>query len=237
MATAATLTPAYINTLYCGCLPNKYTIQPEDLRNEIPVRCSCHMNTLEKIYHHPLLTPEELEIIVQAHSPVSFRKGDFLLKQGQTAKTYYCLEKGLIRSFAIDYNSNDITTGFMSDAMVVIDVASFFHRIPAAENLQALTDCTCAMIDFDAFQQLFHSISGFSEWGRTWMSQELFRLKQRSVAMITQSAGERYRNFFEYHPDIIRQAPLKHIATYLGITDTSLSRIRRDFLKNPPESP
>jgi hypothetical protein len=58
-----------------------------------------------------------------------------------------------------------------------------------------------------------------------------FALKQRSLAMITETAKERYKNLMYEHPDILQRASLKHVASYLGITDTSLSRIRKEITK------
>ncbi|MCW5910897.1 MAG: Crp/Fnr family transcriptional regulator [Cyclobacteriaceae bacterium] len=190
------------------------------------------MTTLQSIYRHPLLKPEELQAIVDAHEKTVYRKGDYFLKKGQTANEYYCLEKGLVRSYVIDFSGREITTGFIGENEIIIDVMSLFQRIPSSENIQALTDCVCYRIDFETFQQLYHSIHGFSEWGRAWMSESLFRLKQRSISMITDSASERYQALIRQHPEILKHAPLKHIATYLGITDTSLSRIRKDFVSS-----
>ncbi|MDO5524244.1 MAG: cyclic nucleotide-binding protein, partial [Bacteroidia bacterium] len=62
------------------------------------------------------------------------------------------------------------------------------------------------------------------------MAGELFRFKQRSIEMIAESATERYLKLIKEKPQVIRQAPLKYIATYLGVTDTSLSRIRKEIV-------
>lgn len=189
------------------------------------------METLEKIYGNAGMSSEGLKQIFAAHQKVTISKGDYLLKIGETANEYYCLEKGLIRSYVLDYNGNDITTEFFCDNQVVVEVNSLFQRIPSQENFQAITDCVCWKIDFESFQKLFHEIEGFSEWGRAWMSQALFYFKQRSVSMITHSATDRYLDLQNQRPQILKEAPLKNIASYLGITDTSLSRIRKDLSK------
>lgn len=189
------------------------------------------MEALKTLYQHPLLTEKELDIIFKAHEKVIFNKGDFLLKKGETANAYFCIEEGLIRSYVYDYDGKDITTGFVGKNEIAIDVVSLFHRIPTVEYFQALTDCECYSINLDNFQQLYHSIRGLNEWGRAWMSESLFLLKQRTISMITDSAGQRYKILQKQHPQILLQAPLKHIASYLGITDTSLSRIRKEQVK------
>jgi CRP-like cAMP-binding protein len=189
------------------------------------------MQTLQAIYQNPLLTKEELNTIFDAHTPVTFNKGDFLLKEGKVAKSYFCISEGMVRSYVYDFNGNDITTGFIGKNEIAIDVVSIFHQIPTVEYFQALTDCKCYVIDLDKFQLLYHTIKGFNEWGRAWMSKSLFDLKQRMISMITDSASDRYKTLQKQHPQILQQAPLKFIASYLGVTDTSLSRIRRELVK------
>lgn len=189
------------------------------------------MSALEIIYQHPLLSHAEVCAIISSHRKLCLKKGDFLLRKGQIANNYFCVEKGLIRSYVHDYDGNDITTGFIGENELAIDVVSLFHRIPAVENFQALTDCEGYSIDLNEFQELYHSIKGFNEWGRTWMSGSLFELKQRTISMITDSASERYKRLQARHPKILQQSPLKFIASFLGITDTSLSRIRKELVK------
>jgi len=184
---------------------------------------------LSQVYKHPLINPEELEKIMAAHRKVLFKKGEFVLREGETSHSYMILEKGLIRSYVIDYKGNDITTDFFCEGDLVIEVLSLFQRTPTQENIQTLTDCEVWEIDYEVFQELFHSISGFSEWGRLWMTGRLFHMKHRSVEILTASAKERYLKFIKEKPQVVLQSPLKFIASYLGITDTSFSRIRKEI--------
>ena len=175
------------------------------------------------------MTDKDLAIINALHKRVVYNKGDFYLRKGENPHSYLILQKGLMRSFVFDYDGNEITTHFFTEQEVVIEVLSLFKHASSEESIQALTECVCWEIDFEAFEKLFHTIPGLSEWGRAWFSEELSRFKQRSVQMITQRASERYMKLLKEKPQIIRQAPLKQIATYLGITDTSLSRIRKEL--------
>lgn len=184
---------------------------------------------LQQVYNHPLIELHELANLINAHKKVSFKKGDFILKQGDIADGYMILESGLMRSFAFDYKGNDITTDFFCNYDIAIEALSLFQRIPTTENIQALTDCDCWKLDFEVFQELYHSIPGFSEWGRLWMTNSLFQFKQRSVEMVTISAKERYLQLIKEKPQVVLQSPLKNIASYLGITDTSFSRIRKEI--------
>lgn len=189
-------------------------------------------DALRSMYQHELLSEKDLASVCDAHHPITFSKGEHILKTGTIADGYLVLESGLIRSYVIDYNGKDITTNFFVKNTLVIEVSSLFQRIPSQENIEALTDCVCWKIDFPIFQQLFHSMEGFSEWGRAWMSNSLFEFKQRSVSMITDSATERYHNLMQTKPEIFKHSSLKHVASYLGVTDTSLSRIRKETVKD-----
>lgn len=180
-------------------------------------------------YRHPLLTEEDLNKIESAHNRLRFGKGHVLLQEGQTANEYYILESGLIRAYVLDYEGNEITTEFFTEGEIVIVPTSLFQRIPSSETLVTVTDAILWKINFDEFQKLYHSIQGFSEWGRSWFSTQLFSMKQRSLDMITETATHRYLKLMKEKPQIIRYVPLKQIASYLGITSSSLSRIRKEI--------
>jgi len=183
------------------------------------------------VYQHLLFSEEDFHAIAAAHEKTEIAKGNFLLKSGEISNEYYLLEKGIVRSFVHDYNNNEITTEFFAENDIVIVPSSLFQRISSQETLQTLTDCVLWKIDFDKFQHLFHSVPGFSEWGRSWFTTQVFSLKQKSLDIVTETATNRYLKLLKEKPQIIQNAPLKQIASFLGITDTSLSRIRKDILK------
>lgn len=188
------------------------------------------MNVIFKyMYQHPLFTEDDLQKLAEAHVRVEFKKGDILLKEGEIAGEYYLLEEGLVRAFVHDFDNNEITTEFFTANEIVIIPSSLFQKIPSIENLQAVTDCVLWKIDYEKFQELFHNIQALREWGRMWFSFQVFAMKQRSLEMITETATNRYLKLMNEKPDIIKFAPLKQIASYLGITDSSLSRIRREI--------
>jgi CRP-like cAMP-binding protein len=159
------------------------------------------------------------------------QKGEFLLQEGQLSDEYLFLESGFIRSYTTDPEGNDITTNFYGARQVVFEVSSFFTRSKSKETIQALTDCRGYVISFSTLNNLFHTISEFREFGRSMLVKGYVALKQRTLALINETAEERYASLVNTEPAIFQHAPLKHIATYLGITDTSLSRIRREFQK------
>jgi CRP/FNR family transcriptional regulator, anaerobic regulatory protein len=184
---------------------------------------------LKDVYQHPLLEQTQLEKIYTGHTQVSFKKGDFILKAKELSNAYYIVTQGLLRSYVTDLEDNEITTNFFTEGEIAIEVLSLFQKIPSKEYMQAITDCTCWKIDFATFQNFFSTIPGFSEWGRTWFTQSLFAMKERSLSIIVDSAKERYLQLIQAKPAIAQLAPLKQIASFLGIKDTSLSRIRKEL--------
>lgn len=182
------------------------------------------------VYQYPSMTHADLDQITEKHEKVNYKKGEYLLREGQISDCYYILEEGIVRSFVYDFDGNDISTNFFCKDEIVIEVASIFHHIPTKENIVCLTDCTLWRIKFDDFQGLFETIPALTEWGRAWMAHQLFLTKKRALDMVSLSALDRYQQLLEEKPQILQQAPLKHIASFLGITDTSLSRIRKELV-------
>lgn len=185
---------------------------------------------LNHVFTSELFTPDEFKTILTKFKQIQYAKNDFLHNEGTVANYYWFVQSGFLRSYVHDFQGNDISTNFYAVGDVVIDWISFFQKIPAKENIQALTDCVAWRIDYDSFQELYHGIKAFSEHGRGTMVQGYFSLKERSIAMITEQAKDRYVRLLKEKPEIIQNVSLKHIATYLGITDTSLSRIRKELM-------
>jgi len=186
---------------------------------------------LKTIFNEQNFKREELEIIISQYERIEFSRNDFFIEEGHTANFYYFLESGYARSYVIDLEGNDITTKFYSSTDIIIDWHSYFLKTKCRENMQAITSCVAWKITFENFMKLF-SIEAFREVGRTRLVNNYFELKNHSVSIIADSAKDRYLNLIKLKVDIVQNVPLKQIATYLGITDTSLSRIRKEIADN-----
>jgi CRP-like cAMP-binding protein len=186
---------------------------------------------LLNIFNENNFKTEELQKILSQYERKEFSKNDYLIKEGTVADYYYFIESGFARSYVIDQEGNDITTKFFSGTDIVIDWHSYFLKTRCREYIQAVTPCVAWKISFENFMKLFH-IESFREVGRTRLINNYFELKNHSVSVIADAARDRYLNLMEAKPDIVQNVPLKQIATYLGITDTSLSRIRKDIIEN-----
>jgi CRP-like cAMP-binding protein len=177
-----------------------------------------------------IVTKNGLETIAADFEEVEFAKNEYLLKQGKVSNYFY-LAEGFARAFTFDTDGNEITTYFYSKDHVIFEAASFFLRSISTENIQAITDCKVYTTNFEKLNSLFHSVPEFREFGRAMLVKEFVAYKQRTLSMINKSAEERYADLLNTNSEIFRFAQLKHIASYLGVTDTSLSRIRKEFMK------
>ena len=186
---------------------------------------------LKTIFNEQNFKMEDLEKILSQYQRKEFAKNDYLIREGEIANFYYFMESGFVRSYAIDLEGNDISTKFFSSTDIVIDWHSYFLKTKCRENIQAITPCVAWKISFENFMKLFN-IEAFREVGRTKLINNYFELKNHSVSIIADPAKERYLNLINQKRDIAQNVPLKQIATYLGITDTSLSRIRKEIADN-----
>lgn len=171
------------------------------------------------------------EQIVSNFEGKTLPKNEYFLKEGKVSNEYLFLEEGFMRAFTHDLDGNEVTTYFYPKKRVVFEASSFFMRTVSTENIQAITDCKGYSITFEKLNILFHSIPEFREFGRAMLVKEFAAYKQRTLAMINKTAEERYANLISTNNEIFQYAQLKHIASFLGITDTSLSRIRKEFMK------
>jgi CRP-like cAMP-binding protein len=149
-----------------------------------------------------------------------------LLKEGQVANYIYFIERGLVRSYYLK-DGNEVCSWFMKEGDVIISVNSFFNRIPSYEYLQAIEDTTVYFIHYDQLQNIYKKFIEFNIVGRI-LTEKYYQLsEERLFLMRRQKASERYNHLLEHHPEILQRVPRTYIASYLGITLETLSRINK----------
>lgn len=156
-------------------------------------------------------------------------KNEYLLKENNISENTYFLEEGFIRSYTFDNNGSEVTTNIYSAPCFVNDFLSFFTQKPAKENYQTLTDCVLWQTNLQNVQNNFHTIPEFREFSRLLFVINYYKLHDRMLEMVKESATSRYSKLLEEHPNIFQNTSLKIIASYLGVTDSSLSRIRKEI--------
>ncbi|MEO8588378.1 MAG: Crp/Fnr family transcriptional regulator [Flavobacteriales bacterium] len=175
------------------------------------------------------MSPERLEQVVAEFQEAHVARNDYLLREEEVNDRYLIVGSGTLRAFTHDVRGDEVTTAFYGPGRIVFEVASFFQRIPSKENIVALTDVQGWELSYDRLNKLFHAFPEFRDFGRRVLVMGFTALKERTLGMIHDTAEERYARLLKMDPGLFQVAPLKHIASYLGVTDTSLSRIRKDF--------
>jgi CRP-like cAMP-binding protein len=162
-------------------------------------------------------------------TPKIYPAGYFLVRENEVSNEYCLLGEGLFRAYTHNTDGEEVTTAFYTGQQIVAEPWSFFTRVPARENIQALSESTGWSISFDEVQHAFHSLPEFREFGRRLLLGAYVRLKERMLSAIHQTAEERYVQLLAQEPDIFRHAKLRQVASFLGVTDSSLSRIRKEI--------
>lgn len=155
-----------------------------------------------------------------------FEKKTFLLKEGQTCNYIYFMQQGLVRSYYTK-DGNEICSWFMKEGDVIISVDSFYNRKSSYEFIEAIEDTSVYYIHYDELQLLYKKFIEFNIVGRV-LTEKYYQLsEERLFSMRKQKAAERYNFLLSHHPEIFQRVPRKYIASYLGITEETLSRINK----------
>lgn len=187
------------------------------------------MKLQEYLINIKSMSDEKADLISTYFSEAVIVKGTLLIQEGKTSKFSYFLETGIIRCYIVDFSGNEVTTRFFSAPDFLNDYLSFFEQKPSQENYELLTDCVIYSISYENVQHCFHNIPEFREWGRMLLTLNYAYVNKRMIAFHKETAQERYLNLENKYPEIIQNIPLHMIASYLGITKYSLSRIRKEI--------
>lgn len=155
----------------------------------------------------------------------------YLLQQGDTCKYESFVCQGFLRSFYIDQAGNDHTLHFAREDWWVSDLASFVSREPATRNIIALEPSVLLQLDYARRNELLREIPAFERFWRILNESYAIAQDSRILENITLSGAERYAAMLEKYPGIEQRLPLKHIASYLGMTPVFLSQIRKNNVK------
>ncbi|MEO1434981.1 MAG: Crp/Fnr family transcriptional regulator [Bacteroidota bacterium] len=155
----------------------------------------------------------------------AYQKGDFLLKEGQYARRLIFIEEGTLRTFYVHENK-EVTSWFYTEGYFVSSWNSFYTGTASYESIEALSDCTVYWIDSDRYQQLIEDHTGFERFARITAEQQLAFLDSFSKGYIYFTAKQKYEHLIRFIPDIELRVKLGQIASFLGISQETLSRIR-----------
>jgi CRP-like cAMP-binding protein len=153
------------------------------------------------------------------------QKKEYLLKSGHVCRNICFIKKGLVRCF---YNRGDmeICSWFMKEGDFIISVESFFTQKESFESIQALEDCEMYCIEYVELQLLYKKFPEFNFIGRILTEKYYVLSEQRLYSLRMQRSSERYQFIMNNYPELIQRVPSKYIASYLGVSEETMSRIR-----------
>lgn len=184
-------------------------------------------------YFHSLFTIEKetVEKITETFKDFKLKRNTRLLdKETISTKTYF-LEKGYMRSYIQNEDGEEVTTNIYWGPCFVNDFLSFFKQQPTKEIYETITKCSFWETSLENVQKNFHTIPEFREFSRLLFVINYYKLNDRLIETVSQKAETRYLQLLKKQPHIFHHVPLKIIASYLGIADSTLSRIRKDISK------
>lgn len=177
---------------------------------------------IDKIYSLP---EQSRELLKETISEVTYPKGFILLKADKIEKNIYFIKKGIVRAY-VDSEDKEITFWFGKEGDTVVSMRSYIANQRGYENIELLEDCTLFELKTERLQELYNQDIHIANWGRKFAEQELVKTEERLISHQFKTALERYENLLKATPDLLQRVQLGYIASYLGITQVSLSRIR-----------
>lgn len=156
--------------------------------------------------------------------PCSFAKRALLVKEGEMCNSAYFIEKGMTRSFWL-VDGEEITTSFSTEGALVFSMDEIYYGKPSEEFVEAIEDIEAYRISADRLRELVTTDIEMCVWWGAIHQYEYRRLHQSHKERLTLPAKERYDAFARQFPEVCRRAQRSYIASYLGITPSTLSRI------------
>ncbi|HET8854940.1 MAG TPA: Crp/Fnr family transcriptional regulator [Salinimicrobium sp.] len=172
------------------------------------------------------ISEKEFEFAKTLFLPKKLRKKRFLLQDGDPCKYTVFVEKGLLRSFTIDEKGNEHILQFSLEGWWAADLYSFLTGEASNYNIEALEDSELLMITKPSWDILLEEIPAFERYFRILIQNNLIATQRRLMRTLSETAEEKYQNLLKDFPDIIQRVPQHMIASYIGITRETLSRIR-----------
>lgn len=180
---------------------------------------------LENIYPLPELSREKIKKHTQE---IHFPKNHILLRAEKIEQSIYFIKKGIVRAYT-KTDSLDITFWFGKEGDTIISMSSYVLGQKGYEDIELLENCELFKLNSQELQNLYKQDIHIANWGRKFAEKELIQTEERFISRQFRTAKERYKELLNYHPELIQRVQLSYIASYLGITQVSLSRIRNDI--------
>ncbi|MBO0934326.1 Crp/Fnr family transcriptional regulator [Fibrella aquatilis] len=183
-------------------------------------------NFLLQVSH---FTPQQLQLINSKAVERTYPAGAYFSEAGRIAREIGFIISGVFRVCYFDNAGNEITKYFIDDNHFVVDLQSYQYKLPSTEYVQAVTEVQALVFSEQDWQMLSHTIVGWAETERNIITQALLEKIDRLSPLVNQDADTKYRAFLTKYPKLANRIPLSYLASYIGVTPQSLSRIRKNM--------
>lgn|SRR5690554_6008322 len=177
------------------------------------------------------ITPEVSQMIDQRLKRKFLKKHEIILRQNEVCNHAFFVVDGLLRTYTIDETGKEHILLFGMEEWFVYDRSSVIYQGVSNINIEAIEDSTIIVIDVNFFHDLAEISNSFQKFNIVALNKHIYHLNERIYMLIAASAETRYLHFLKLYPDLSQRVPQWMIASYLGITPESLSRVRKDLVK------
>lgn|SRR5690606_16585473 len=183
---------------------------------------------IEAIITRTLAIPHNsLRKLADIMCPIDLPKGYLLFNAGKLERDVYFMARGIARVYYY-HGANTVTLCFNSEGDVLVSLRSYIEYQPGYENIELLEPSRLLQLKTEDLNKLYASDIHIANWGRRLAEQELIKTEERLMSKLFNTASERYRQLIQQQPELLQRVQLGYIASYLGISQVTLSRIRAE---------
>jgi CRP-like cAMP-binding protein len=175
------------------------------------------------------LNQRQVELISKRASESEIRKGEYFSQAGKIPRRVGFIVEGIMRVCFHNNKGEETTRYFIDENNLVVDINSFENKIPSSAYVQAVTNCRLVVFSRRDWEEFSATIAGWDSIVNKITSKALAKKIKRISPLVSEDATSRYLMFMEQYPKLANRIPLSYLASYLGITQSSLSRIRKNL--------
>lgn len=175
------------------------------------------------------LTDKEFNLATTFFAPKKLRKKQYFLQEGDVCRAIAFVSKGCLRSYSVDDAGAEHVVQFAVEDWWIADLQSYLSGQPSRLAIDAIEESELLLLEKSKRDQLLAQVPKFEKFFRLLYERNYLAVNERITCTLMASAEDRYLKFLEMFPQFVQRVPQKDIASYLGITPESLSRIRKDI--------